>query len=172
MPFAKARVSLSRNSVSDSARIYRGVSQRAIARGGSFLKSRCESERVGVSQWVPPITIGSRWRTSATADYSRAAATFVAQRSTLFSVHPENSTRFPRIVTHIWYLFAEGIVIDISPDVRDAGRDQRRWERRRERERRVAFCTPACLPACVCARENAKNLTPNSLRGPRLFLHL
>lgn len=103
---------------------------------------------------------------------SRAASTFVAQRSTLFSLHPENSTRFPRMVTHIWYL-SEGIVIDISPDIRDAERPTSVGETKREvegeRTTNVAFARlPACPRLCQ-TRVNAKNLTPNSLRGSPIF---
>jgi len=110
---------------------------------------------------------GSRWRMTTMVNYSCAAMTFVVQRSTLFSVHPENSTRFPRMVTHIWYLSAKGIIIDISPDIHDA----RTLTLVRE-GKCIERMSPLPLTACLClcqTHENTKKLTLNSLRGLSIF---
>lgn len=110
-------ISVARLGESDSACAY--TPRRFVTSDREDRSPRLQAKRRAACH--TSIATGSRWRTTATANYSRAASTFVAQRSTLFSVHPENSTRFPRMVTHIWYL-SEGIVIDISPDIRDAER--------------------------------------------------
>lgn len=100
----------------------------------------------------------------------RAAATFVAQRLTLFSVHPENSTRSRGMVTHIWYL-STGDRYRLSPDTLcERDRKGRGTEREGRGERERKRTEDVVSASAFVPDENAKNLTTNS--RSHLFLHL